>query len=365
MQKIKTSSIIAAILFLLSGCQSLTPATKNHPSPAIANSTISPGPSTSYHSASPISSISQSLSPTASPPAKATATNSNQLVINEDNFTQYFQFGMNHKKVEDILKDLKIDITDEGSGGSGDNVPDNFYYIAVNQNYIIFNFNNKDQLYSIDVSDTNTAKLNIGDSVTKIYQLYGKEDEYDAQDYEHVYYRNGYMFSISVVMNKVSGWSVFVDTWNQPNDFSSANNQGKPFGEDNLIKFNENNYSNYFKFGMQKSSVEKMLTDYGIRITREVHYVVDEAPSLIYTDHIIFYFDYKNKLYGITVNGWETAKGLNLGDTFDKLHLLYGKEKSNDSTGDLEYTYKIKRFWFVLDFDPDTKGLEYWSLYSR
>lgn len=272
-----------------------------------------------------------------------TPTNAPGL-LNEDNFTQYFQFGMSRRDAKKELDNLRIKWS-ESMYKSDEDVPPDFPegFWDVTGDGITLKFNNKDQLYYLETTVFDTSRgLCIGDSLDTMHELYGQEDEENGGEY--IYHKNGYYFAVDVDENNVVFfWNVFVDIWNGASDSIPSPTTTLP-GSDDVVKFNENNVTDYFHFGMSKSSIKKELNKLGVRI--DIDYLDIE------TDHMILAFD-DNHLAYIQVNGWETAKGLNTGDSEDKLYQLYGKENrfGDDTPDEKEYIYDLKGYSLIVRVD--------------
>lgn len=300
-----------------------------------------------------------------------TATTTTGFSFNEENFLQYFQFGMTSDKVKSVLDSLHINYS-KTTDTSDDNVPVGSW--ALSNDQMSFDFDSNNQLYSIDFNNIVTAKgLEYGDTVEKIHQLYGKEDELYLPG-TYIYNRDGYHLSINVDTgnannNGVNGWSISVDIFNFPDIFKNGYNSGsvKNLTGDARIQFNENNFQKYFKFGMSKKQIEKKLTDLGIRITQETADLeLDSKYYTINTDHIQFIIEYySGRLVEIDVTGLETAKGLKEGDSLKRLHQLYGKEYRYDSSNS-SYAYKKDGYYFTVYFiDDDPSTVSFWLLEEK
>jgi len=281
------------------------------------------------------------------PSIEPLGTNSadNAGLFNEDNFTQYFQFGMSRRDAEKELDKLKISWSESmyksDEGDAPPDLPEGFW--DVTGDGFTLRFNAKNLLYYIDTKVFNTSNgLCIGDSPETMRQLYGQEDELNEDEY--VYHKNGYYFAVDMNDdNRVWSWNVFIDIWNGPIDFKPSTTATLP-GSDDPIQFNEYNFTDYFHFGMRESSVIKELNKLGVRI------VIDYLG--IETDHIWFGFD-NDRLAYIQVRGWKTAKGLNTGDSGDKLYQLYGKENrfGDNSADEKEYIYDLKGYSLEVRVD--------------
>jgi hypothetical protein len=377
MKTFRVSIALIILLMLSSGCA----ANSILPTATTQSPYIKPNTTTTSHAEnetsgmiSPAPSVGETdANETALPtPSKKLTDDSPGVVrFNEDNLLQYFQFGMSYSDVQKRLKDLKIWTTQEREN---DNEPG---WSNISTDNMDFNFDSKNQLYLIGVSDYphisnwETAKgLKIGDSLEQLHFLYGKEDELDELHSEYIYYKNGYMLSIRVSsvngIQKVDGWSFFVNIWNEP----SISNLAPGQAEGDFIAFNEDNFLKTFPFGMSHKNVEKKLNDLGVRIT----WVISEDANddrywEIDTDHVSFYVDfYTDGLDFIEVKGWDTAKGLKEGDSIKRLHQLYGKEYQYDKD-DNAYIYKMRGYRFRVNFVTDnTKGAETvseWFVYNN
>jgi hypothetical protein len=359
MKKYRLCIALAILVGIISSC-SVIPASNG---PTAINDT--PIPTVSYIHPSEFPTVSPSESPSVSPTSSIQPSATvDSVMINEQN---NFKFGMSRKSVDKELKKLGITITDESSTSEA---PDGFYTISTNN--MEFDFNNQNQLYSITVYDGETANgLKSEDSVERIQQVYGKPDQLkhdiNSNSYTYIYDCNGYMFSVYTSHDTIVGWSVFLNIWNDPNSYGITNVMYK--GDDS-IQFNEDNFDNYFTFGMNLKDVKKILTGLGVRIdSEELDQADDNSFWSIETDHISFGFSKKQRLESIDVSGWGTAKGLQIGDSVEKLHQLYEQENriiGGDRVSD--YIYNKKGYLFDVEFlknDSGVLGLDSWSIYTR
>jgi hypothetical protein len=301
-----------------------------------------------HPSESPSDFPTSSIQPTAS---------ADSVMINEQN---YFKFGMSRNSVKKELKKLGIKISDEGSASEEFQAPDGFYTISTDK--MEFDFNDQNQLYSITLSDGETLKgLKIGDPAEEIQQIYGKPDEiqFYINSLSYMYHCGGYMFSVGIDTKNdtVSVWSIFLNIWNDANSYGITNAM---YGSDDSIQFNEENFSKLFTFGMSRKALESKLTGLGIRIDSETYDQMNDADIWgLQTDHVLFGFD-KGGLCTVYAQGWETAKGLQIGDSIEKLHQLYGQENSIEDG----YIYNLKGYKFDVSFDKNN-GLDSWLLFTR
>jgi hypothetical protein len=259
----------------------------------------------------------------------------------------------------------------DGEHGSGFHVIN--AQLGKNSGALSFYIDNRDRLYMINGVCGTAKNLETGDSIDKMHSLYGNEDEIDEALYQYltrdfVYFRNSYLFSVNTSINPqrteytVDSWSVFVNIWNAPGYFETA--QPKEFHGDAPIQFNEDSFTQYFHFGMTMKAVVAKLTSLGIRITNEKDTALKADNWYIYTDHIAFCFDTHSKMYAMYVRGWDTAKGLKVGDPSDRLYALYGKEKQFTKVRD-QYIYQKKGYKFAVFFDSLVKTVDNWSVFTR
>lgn len=345
MKKYRLCIALVILVGIISSCSVLPAsngptATIETPIPTISYShpTESPSASPSQPPKSPSASPSSPLQPTAS---------ADTFIFDEQ---KYFNFGMSRKKVEEELNKLNIEITDEGEGSGYFDQPDGFFTILTDN--MRFEINDQDELYSIYVYNGETVKgLQVGDTEEKIQQLYGTPD-----GYRYIYNCNGYEFTVCTKDKTVSGWIVSKNIWNDLKSYKITNAM---YASDDSIQFNEENFSNLFKFGISRKELKKKLIGLGIRIDLEEQYVDGWG---IDTDHVNFSFDNKQHLVSVCVSGWGTAK-LKIGDSIEKLHQSYGKEDRLIDNNVFRY-YKQGYIFETLfnNLDSDDLGLSSWNI---
>lgn len=328
---------------------------------AVANGMITSAPSIGKNNSN------ETILPAPSPEFTDSIT-PDSVRFSEDNLLQYFQFGMSYNDVEKRINDLKMCITQDSSDSSNDDKPG---WWGISTYNVDFCFDSKNKLYLVGVRDClhtsnwETAKgLQIGDSLEKLQLLYGKEDEFDEIHNEYIYYKKGFMFSVSMNSGVVDGWSFFINILNNPTKQSMMTGQA----EGDSIVFNEDTFMKIFPFGMGHKDVEKKLNDLGVRITGMLFEDANDNDYwIIDTDHVSFCIDYyTDRLDFIDVKGWNTAKGLKEGDSIKRLHQLYGKESEKD---DNTYIYKKRGYKFRVDFTVDNsqeaETVSEWYVYNN
>jgi len=124
--------------------------------------------------------------------------------------------------------------------------------------------------FLIDDLSFNTAKgLQPGDSIEQCMLCLVKKMSMT------LYKTSMYMIELSILIifnadtreDKIDLCSISVNRWNSP-DIFTLQRTSETLHADNIIQFNEDNFSKYFKFGMSKQAVEKKLTELGVRIQK-------------------------------------------------------------------------------------------------
>lgn len=139
----------------------------------------------------------------------------------------------------------------------------------------------------------------------------------------------------------------------------------------NTLRFDEDNVTRYFQFGMSGSAVKARLKELRIGISEEVK---DPEMTEVYlridTANVTFYFDDKNELIEMTVSDsyyfkdWKTAKGLKIGDSLETLHRLYGKEDEFDACYN-NYIYYMNGYMFSINVgkEGDAQTVTGWRFF--
>jgi hypothetical protein len=363
MRSIRFGAALAIFMAFCSGCA--VHSSRPTELPTTINSTLAPTETIEVVSPAPTAKVPLTATPspavetteaaTASPSPiskpKKTAMVKQSVVFpglfTEENFSEYFHFGMSIADVEQILKGSKVEIEDKRK----DNDKLNFLWTIYTEN-MEFYFDRNNRLYEIDAINCDTANgIHIGDSDRMIHRSYGTEDiNYYGQ---YIYSKNGYYFSIHTFDSYIDRWSVFIDAWNMPNALSGSDGYKMPKG-DNSIQFNEDNFTNHFHFGMTRQDIEKELTKHGVLIIDEYEgQEDDESPDdrwVICTEHASFCFDEENHMMCIYGGFWETAKGLKIGDSPEMVRQLYGDEYEVESfwSGYERYIYTKNEYFFSV-----------------